>query len=262
MCESDTDSSSSDLTVVGSPIINELDCDVDMDTGEDDDKSHTAEVDPADSSISIASTAPSTSERTRKKGGRWDQTTLKTDEATPTTESSTASTSTTAPTDEMQLNTGKKRKPSPADGVPQPKRRTTPKDGIQQLAAKKRKSSPAEGLPQQTSKKRTSAPTEEETSQQPLTPTTPAPMTPRCLPSPPKRKRSPTPSFGGEDTTEPKKKWIWNPRDYYGHAPPYMIDIGGYRVHLQSWWQLYKSAQYGSYYFRNNYGESVWPAKY
>ena len=105
----------------------------------------------------------------------------------------------------------------------------------------------------------------------PETPTTPtSPMTLRISPldrrSPtPKRrepivdKRSPTPSFGArkEDKTETKKYYgDWHRQKYW----PYMIDVGRNRVHAQSWWQLYRSSQYGTYYFRNNFGESLWPA--
>ena len=106
---------------------------------------------------------------------------------------------------------------------------------------------------------------------EPKTPTTPTPMTPRISPldrrSPPKiiDQRSPTPSFGAreDDKTETTRNhgdWRYQNHCYWpGHS---MIDVGGHRVHAQSWWQLYRSSQHGQYYFRNSFGESLWPAKY
>ena len=83
-------------------------------------------------------------------------------------------------------------------------------------------------------------------------------MTPRISPldrrSPPMQRqpidhRSRTPSFGGsptpsagareDDKAETKKNYgDWYRANHYHWPGPYMIDVGGHRVHAQSWWQL------------------------
>ena len=66
-----------------------------------------------------------------------------------------------------------------------------------------------------------------------------------------------------EKREAPKKYYAdWVPQYHHHSWHPLMVDVGGQRVHAQSWWQLKRSSQYGNYYFLNNFGESLWPAKY
>ena len=87
-------------------------------------------------------------------------------------------------------------------------------------------------------------------------------------------RRSPTPSFGGRKNHQPENKKFYgdhgarkdDQKDHYCHwyRPRYwpeMITVGRQQVHAHCWWELVRSKSYGSYYFRNTYGDTLWPAK-
>ena len=143
-------------------------------------------------------------------------------------------------------------------------------DKMHEATRKKRKALTADKMHETTHKKKKAPPeTTTPTTPTPMTPTTPAPMTPR---QPISDRRSPTPSFGArdDDRTETKKSWETETKKNYGDwhrhhhchwQAPYLMDVGSHRVHAQSWWQLYRSSQYGQCYFRNNFGETLWAAK-
>jgi len=120
---------------------------------------------------------------------------------------------------------------------------------------KKRKANPEATTEVKTKKNKS-------TQMTPMTPgpttMTPAPKTPIM----PMTRLSPTPSFGRRDDRRDRAQpHVWHHSRNNSWWEPKMILVGGKTVHEKAWWQLKRSGTWDTYYFSNNHGEAIWPAK-